>query len=146
MSLPHLVPAARDRSPEPDGAASIRRSGDRLNVAVARCVLCASGRRFSAKRYLATSTLLPELVADNRFEFVVSRAAPGDDETLLADLERFLTAPRLDLSRLFAFPGVERVAIVLRDAPHAGRPLVLPARICIALGKHGLELEVQPPG
>lgn len=111
----------------------------------ARCVLCASGRRFSAKRYLATSTLLPEVVAENRFEFVVSRAAEGDEEALLADLERFLTSPRLDLSRLFAFPGVERVAIVLRTAPRADQPLVLPPRICVALGKHGLALEVQPP-
>lgn len=107
------------------------------------CVLRASGRRFAAKRYLATSTMLPELVEDNAFELTVSRAAPDAHATLVDDLERFLTAPQLDLSRLFAFPGVERVVLVLRCAPQGGRPLVLPARVCAAIGKHGLELEVR---
>jgi hypothetical protein len=107
------------------------------------CVLRASGRRFAAKRYLATSTMLPELVEDNAFELTVSRAAPDAHATLVDDLERFLTAPQLDLSRLFAFPGVERVALVLRCGPRGEGALVLPARVCTALGKHGLELEVR---
>ena len=107
------------------------------------CVLRASGRRFAAKRYLATSTMLPELVADNAFELTVSRAAPDAHATLVDDIERFLTAPHLDLSRLFAFPGVESVALVLRCAPQGDSALVLPARVCAALGKHGLELVVR---
>lgn len=105
------------------------------------CVLRASGRRFAARRYLATSTLVPELVEDNAFEVTVSRA--GDPAPLIDDIERFLTNPRLDLARLFAFPGVERVALVLRCSTGADRPLVLPARVCTALGRHGLELEVR---
>ncbi len=106
------------------------------------CVLRASGRRFAAKRYLATSTFVPELVEDNAFECTVSRAAPDDHALLIDDLERFLTNPRLDLARLFAFPGVERVALVLRCSTGSDRPLVLPARVCTAMGRHGLELEV----
>ena len=105
------------------------------------CVLRASGRRFAAKRYLMTSTLVPELVEEKAFELTVSRS--GDRAALLEDLERFLDHPQLDLSRLFAFPGVERVALVLRCGPDAERPLVLPARVCTALGRHSLELEVQ---
>ena len=44
------------------------------------CVLRASGRRFAAKRYLATSTMLPENVEEHAFELTVSRAA-ADDQT-----------------------------------------------------------------
>ena len=105
------------------------------------CVLRASGRRFAAKRYLATSTFVPDQVEDNAFECTVSRAAADDHARLIDDLERFLTNPRLDLTRLFAFPGVERVALVLCCGPRAERALVLPARVCSALGRHGLELE-----
>lgn len=108
------------------------------------CVLRASGRRFAAKRYLATSTMVPQKVEDNAFELTVSDAAAVDHRALVDDLERFLTAPNLDLSRLFAFPGVERVALVLAHQAQDGKPLVLPARICSALGKHGLELELRP--
>ena len=107
------------------------------------CVLRASGRRFAAKRYLSTSTMVPERVEEHAFELTVSRAEPADHATLVDDLERFLTAPQLDLSRLFTFPGVEHVALVLRCGSHAERPLVLPARVCTALGRLGLELEIQ---
>ena len=107
------------------------------------CVLRASGRRFAAKRYLATSTMLPERVEDNAFELIVSRAAPDAHTTLVNDIERFLTAPQLDLTRLFAFPGVEHVALELRCGPQGDSALVLPARVCTALGKHGLELVVR---
>jgi hypothetical protein len=107
------------------------------------CVLRASGRRFAAKRYLATSTMVPEMVEDNAFELTVSRAAPDAHATLVDDLERFLTAPHLDLTRLFAFPGVERVGLVLRCSPQGDGALMLPARVCAAIGKHGLELEVR---
>jgi hypothetical protein len=107
------------------------------------CVLRASGKRFAAKRYLSTSTMVPELVEEHAFELIVSRAAIADHAALVDDLERFLTAPHLDLSRLFAFPGVERVALVLRCGTQLDRALVLPARVCTALGRHGLELELQ---
>lgn len=107
------------------------------------CVLRASGRRFAAKRYLATSTMLPEHVEEHAFELTISRAAATDLSRLIDDLERFLNKPELDLSRLFAFPGVERVALVLRCSASTARPLVLPARVCAALGKHRLELEVR---
>lgn len=59
------------------------------------CVLRASGRRFAAKRYLATSTFVPDQVEDNAFECTVSRAAADDHARLIDDLERFLTNPRL---------------------------------------------------
>ena len=111
-----------------------------MGLSQATCVLRASGRRFAAQRYLATSTLVPEEVGEHHFEVVVSQAAATDRDRLLADAERFLDSPRLDLSRLFAFPGVERVALVFRcgDQP----AFKLPARMCMALGRHGLELEV----
>ncbi len=107
------------------------------------CVLRVSGRRFAAKRFLATSTLVPELIEDKAFELVVSRAAADDHDALVDDLERFLNNTDLDLSPLFAFPGVERVALVLRCGPTAERPLLLPARVCTALGRRGLELELR---
>ena len=107
------------------------------------CVLRASGKRFAAKRYLSTSTMVPELIEEHAFELTVSRATLADHATLIDDLERFLTAPHLDLSRLFAFPGVERVTLVLRCGTRAERALVLPARVCSALGRLGLELEMQ---
>ena len=107
------------------------------------CVLRASGKRFAAKRYLSTSTMLPELIEEHAFELIVSRAVPTDHAALVDDLERFLTAPHLDLSRLFTFPGVERVTLVLRCGTRAERALVLPARVCTALGRLGLELEFQ---
>jgi hypothetical protein len=107
------------------------------------CVMRASGKRFAAKRYLATSSMVPERVEDNAFELTVSRAAATDHTALVDDMERFLTEPQLDLSRLFAFPGVEHVVLLLRCGPTAERPLVLPPRICAALGKLGLELELR---
>ncbi len=111
-------------------------------MAETTCCLRASGRRFAAKRYLATSTFVPEVVAENHFEFSVSTAA--DHALLIKDLERFLNAPQLSLQRLFSFPGVERVTMVVRVAPRADgdRVFVLPARVCAALARHGLELEV----
>ena len=107
------------------------------------CVLRASGKRFAAKRYLSTSTMVPDRVEDNAFELTVSHAAITDHAALVDDLERFLTAPNLDLSRLFAFPGVQRVVLVLRCGTRLDGALVLPARVCTALGRHGLELEIQ---
>lgn len=107
------------------------------------CVLRVSGRRFAAKRFLATSTLLPEKVEDKAFELTVSRAAPDDHDALIDDLERFLTNTELDLTPMFAFPGVERVALVLRCGVTPEQPLQLPARVCSALGRRGLELELR---
>ena len=106
------------------------------------CVLRASGRRFSAKRYLATSTFTAELTGENSFEFAVSHCGPGDPAGQIADAERFLSAKQLNLERLFAFPGVERVALVFHLSGDAIGTFTLPARLCAALGKHGLELEV----
>lgn len=109
----------------------------------ATCVLRASGRRFAAKRYLTTSTLVTALIEEHAFEFVVSEAAADDHDAVLADAERFLTSPRLDLTRLMAFPGVERVALVFRVSC-ATQPFAVPARICATLGEHGLALDLAP--
>lgn len=111
----------------------------------ASCVLRATGRRFAAKRYLATSTLVTALIEEHAFEFVVSEAAADDHDAILADAERFLSSPRLDLTRLFAFPGVERVALVFRVA-FTERPFEVPARMCAALGERGLALELVSKG
>ena len=106
------------------------------------CVLRASGRRFSAKRYLATSTLVAEVVTANSFDFVVSRRGADDPLGQIADAERFLTAKDLNLSRLLGFPGVERVALVFHVRVASAASFVLPARLSVELGRHGLELEV----
>jgi len=112
-------------------------------MSVATCVLRASGRRFAAKRYLATSTLVTVLIEPHAFEFVVCETVADDHDAILADAERFLSSPLLDLTRLFSFPGVERVALVFRVACKA-RSFAVPARLCAALGKHGLALEIVP--
>ena len=108
----------------------------------ATCVLRASGRRFAAKRYLATSTFVARVVTDNSFDFVVSERGPDDPAGQIADAERFLTNKQLNLSRLLGFPGVERVALVFHVRAVGATSFVMPARLSAELGRHGLELEV----
>jgi len=111
----------------------------------ATCVLRASGPRFAAKRYLATSSLEARLIGDNAFEYPVSEAKADDRATILADVEQFLTSPRLVLDRLFAFPGVQSVQLVFRVAPSPSgkRAFPLPPRICGEIARHKLELVVE---
>lgn len=111
----------------------------------ATCALRASGQRFAAKRYLATSTLVAELDGDNAFEFAVSEAPPEAQALIVADAMRFLTAPHLKLERLFGFPGVERVQLVFRLGLVAGsrRALGLPPQLCAEIARHRLELVVE---
>lgn len=110
----------------------------------ATCALRASGQRFAAKRYLATSTLAAQLDGDNAFEFAVSEAPPEAQALIVADAMRFLTAPHLKLERLFGFPGVERVQLVFRLGLVAdGRALALPPQLCAELARHRLELCIE---
>lgn len=111
----------------------------------ATCVLRASGTRFAAKKYLATSTFVARLIGENAFEFAVSEAAPSDRATILADAERFLTSPKLTLDRLLGFPGVEKVQFVFRvvPSPSGKRAFALPPRMCGELARHRLELVVE---
>jgi hypothetical protein len=111
----------------------------------ATCVLRASGTRFAAKKYLATSTFVARLIGENAFEFAVSEAAASDRATILADAERFLTSPKLTLDRLLGFPGVEKVQFVFRvvPSPSGKRAFALPPRVCGELARHRLELVVE---
>jgi hypothetical protein len=111
----------------------------------ATCVLRASGTRFAAKRYLATSSFVARLVGEHAFEFPVSEAPATDRATILADAKRFLTSPKLTLDRLFAFPGVESVQLVFRVAPSPSgkRAFALPPRMCAEIARHQLELVVE---
>lgn len=111
----------------------------------ATCVLRASGARFAAKKYLATSTFVARLVGEHAFEFAVSEAKASDRAAIVADAERFLTSPKLVLDRLFAFPGVERVQLVFRvlPSPSGKRILALPPRLCGEIARHRLELVVE---
>jgi hypothetical protein len=107
-------------------------------------VLKASGRRFNAKSYLATSTFTAESVQEHSFEVVLGRSAPEDHDGLVRDCERFLTAKQLNLSRLMAFPGVERVVLVVYARARAADGLVfaLPPHVAAELARHSLRLEV----
>jgi len=108
----------------------------------ATCALRASGARFAAKRYLATSSLTAQLDGENAFEFAVSEAPPEAHDQIVADAMRFLTAPHLSLDRLFGFPGVERVQLVFRLGLVAvsERALVLPPQLCAEVARHRLQL------
>jgi len=107
-------------------------------------VLRASGRRFNAKSYLATSTFTAEKVTAHAFEVELGRSAPDDHEGLTRDLERFVTAKQLNLSRLMAFPGVERVVLVVYAKPRVADGLVfgLTPHLAAELARHSLRLEV----
>lgn len=111
----------------------------------ATCVLRASGARFAARKYLATSTFVARLIGENAFEFTVSEAPSSDRGAILADAERLLTSPTLVLDRLFAFPGVESVQFVFRVAPSPSgkRAFALPPRVCGEIARHRLELVVE---